>query len=73
MSERAAAAAPTTHLQRTLTLWPIVLFGIAYITPFIVLTTFGVFSAASNGTLAASYAITTIAVLFTAASYGKMA
>jgi amino acid transporter len=60
------------QLQRSLTLWPIVLFGLAYITPFIVLTTFGVFSAASNGTLATSYAITTIAVLFTAASYGKM-
>ena len=32
------------RLERTLTLWPIVLFGIAYTTPFIVLTTFGVFS-----------------------------
>src|SRR5699024_103893 len=52
--------------------WPIVFFGLTYITPFIVLTTFGVFSAASNGTLATAYAITTIAVLFTAASYGKM-
>lgn len=62
-----------TDLSRTLTLWPIVFFGLTYITPFIVLTTFGVFSAASNGTLAASYAITTVAVLFTAASYGKMA
>ncbi|WP_137121696.1 APC family permease [Segeticoccus rhizosphaerae] len=69
-----ATATPTRpDLERSLTLWPIVLFGIAYITPFIVLTTFGVFSAVSHGTLAASYAITTVAVLFTAASYGKMA
>lgn len=37
------------------------------------LTTFGVFSEASNGTLASSYALTTVAILFTAASYGKMA
>ncbi|MCO5316717.1 MAG: APC family permease [Solirubrobacterales bacterium] len=61
------------HLERTLTLWPIVLFGIAYITPFIVLTTFGVFSEVANGTLASAYAITTVAMIFTAVSYGKMA
>lgn len=61
------------HLERTITLWPLVLFGIAYITPFIVLTTFGVFSEASNGTLATAYAVTTIAMIFTALSYGKMA
>ena len=77
MADPVASGNPTTPvsgggLQRSLTLWPIVLFGLAYITPFIVLTTFGVFSAASNGTLATSYAITTVAVLFTAASYGKM-
>jgi putrescine importer len=61
------------HLARTITLWPLVLFGIAYITPFIVLTTFGVFSEASNGTLATSYAVTTVAMIFTALSYGKLA
>jgi putrescine importer len=61
------------HLARTVTLWPLVLFGIAYITPFIVLTTFGVFSEASNGTLATSYAVTTVAMIFTALSYGKLA
>ena len=60
------------RLERTLTLWPIVLFGIAYITPFIVLTTFGVFSAASNGTLPMSYVFGGIAMIFTALSYGKM-
>lgn len=61
------------QLERTITLWPLVLFGIAYITPFIVLTTFGVFSEASNGTLATAYAVTTIAMIFTALSYGKLA
>lgn len=61
------------RLERTLTLWPIVLFGIAYITPFIVLTTFGVFSEVANGTLATAYLLTTIAMIFTAVSYGKMA
>jgi amino acid transporter len=73
MSSTETTGSVQQDLQRTLTLWPIVLFGVAYITPFIVLTTFGVFSATSKGTLATSYAITTVAVLFTAASYGKMA
>jgi len=61
------------RLDRSLTLWPIVLFGLAYITPFIVLTTFGVFSEASNGTLPTAYAIAGVAMIFTALSYGKMA
>ena len=60
-------------LQRSITLWPMVLFGIAYITPFIVLTTFGAFSEVSNGTLASSYLLTTVAMIFTALSYAKLA
>ncbi|OXM73720.1 MULTISPECIES: APC family permease [Amycolatopsis] len=60
-------------LRRTLTLWPLVLFGIAYVTPFVVLTTFGIFAEASNGTLAATYALATGAMIFTALSYGKLA
>lgn len=61
------------RLERTVTLFPMVLFGVAYVTPFIVLTTFGVFAEASNGALASAYLITTVAMLFTAMSYGKMA
>jgi len=61
------------RLERTVTLFPMVLFGVAYVTPFIVLTTFGVFAEASNGALASAYLITTVAMLFTAISYGKMA
>ncbi len=61
------------QFERTITLWPLVLFGIAYVSPFIVLTTFGVFSAASNGTLPTSYALATVAMVFTAISYGKLA
>ena len=60
-------------LDRTVTLWPIVLFGIAYITPFIVLTTFGVFSEAAEGALPASFLMGGVAMIFTALSYGKMA
>ncbi|MGN6129168.1 MAG: APC family permease [Nocardioidaceae bacterium] len=61
------------HLDRSITLWPLVLFGIAYVAPFIVLITFGVFAEASHGTLPTAYALTTVAMIFTALSYGKMA
>lgn len=70
---RGQPGSPGQRLDRTITLWPLVLFGIAYITPFIVLTTFGVFSEASKGTLATAYSLTTVAMLFTALSYGKLA
>jgi len=53
MAESTTASASTPagsgHLHRTLTLWPIVFFGLTYITPFIVLTTFGDLAAASSG------------------------
>ncbi|UUZ61207.1 amino acid permease [Nocardioides sp. B-3] len=61
------------RLERTITLWPLILFGIAYITPFIVLTTFGVFSEASSGTLPTAYAVASVAMVFTALSYAKLA
>lgn len=60
------------RLERTVTLWPIVLFGLAYITPFIVLTTFGVFSEVAEGLLPASFLMGGVAMIFTALSYGKM-
>lgn len=63
----------TPQLKKEITLIPMVLFGVAYITPFIVLTTFGAFSEISQGTLASSYLLTTIAMIFTAISYGKLA
>jgi amino acid transporter len=56
-----------------LSLTSIVLFGVAYMAPAIVMTTFGVISAASNGAAPTAYAIATAAMLLTALSYGKMA
>ena len=63
----------SNHLARTVTLWPLILFGVAYICPFIVLITFGTFSEAANGTLPTAYVFSTIAMIFTALSYGKLA
>ncbi|MEG3753378.1 APC family permease [Psychromonas arctica] len=60
-------------LTRTLTLWPLIIMGLAYMTPLIVLGTFGIIAEASNGTVPMAFLITTFAMLFTANSYGIMA
>ncbi|OZG58521.1 amino acid permease [Bifidobacterium tissieri] len=67
------ATVSTPQLQRTMGLRSIVLLGLAYMCPIIVLGTFGVISATSRGATAMSYAAATIAMLFTAGSYGRMA
>ena len=60
-------------LQRSLGLGAVVLTGVAYMAPMIVLGTFGVVAEASNGTVPTAYIVTLIAMLFTAYSYGRMA
>lgn len=61
------------HLNRTLGLGSVVLFGVAYMAPLIVLGTFGVIAVESGGAVAASYVLALVAMLFTAQSYGRMA
>ncbi|KAB1645071.1 APC family permease [Gulosibacter chungangensis] len=67
----------TTHAQptltRTLKLPSLVLFGLAYLTPLIVLGIFGVIATETSGASASAYLIALIAMLFTANSYGRMA
>ncbi len=60
-------------LERTLGLGSVVLIGLAYMTPLIVLGTYGVVAELSNGTVPTAYLVTLIAMLFTAFSYGRMA
>ena len=59
-------------LTRSLTLRPVVLFGLAYLAPMIVLGTFGVLAEATSGSVPTAYLLALIALLFTALSYGKM-
>lgn len=61
------------QLARKLTLPSLIAFGVAYMSPGIVVSTFGVISVASNGAAPTAYAITTMAMLLTALSYSKMA
>ncbi|MBM7047179.1 MULTISPECIES: APC family permease [Rhizobium] len=60
-------------LDRTLGLWSVVLFGLAYMTPMIVFGTFGALATASQGTTAMAYLVAAGAILLTAISYGVMA
>jgi amino acid transporter len=58
---------------RTLGLRSLVLFGLAYLTPLIVLGIFGVVAEATGGASASAYLIALVAMIFTASSYGRMA
>jgi len=61
------------RLQRSLSLGAVVLFGIAYMTPIIVLGTFGILAEISRGAVPAAYVAASLAMLFTALSYARMA
>jgi amino acid transporter len=62
-----------TGLTPHLGLRSVVLFGLAYMTPLIVLGTFGIVAESTNGTVPSAYLLALVAMLFTAASYGLMA
>ncbi|QRP44580.1 APC family permease [Amycolatopsis sp. FDAARGOS 1241] len=66
-------ATPGARLDRQLGLSGVLLFGIAYMAPLIVLGTFGVVATTTEGTVPSAYVVALVAMLFTAASYGKMA
>ncbi|MFC7392220.1 APC family permease [Scopulibacillus cellulosilyticus] len=59
-------------LDRSLKLRHIVFLGLAYMSPFAVFDTFGIVSETTKGHVPMSYILVTVAVLFTAFSYGKM-
>ena len=63
----------THELKKTLGLRGVVLFGLAYMTPIIVLGIFGVIAEASEGASAGAYGLALVAMLFTASSYARMA
>ncbi|AYA39913.1 APC family permease [Xenorhabdus nematophila] len=60
------------QLRRTLTLFQVVMMGLAYMQPMTIFDTFGIVSKLTDGHVATSYAIALIAILFTALSYGKL-
>src|SRR6266545_1886449 len=55
------------------TLSAVVLFGLAYMTPLIVLGIFGIVAEAAGGATPSAYLLALVAMLVTAYSYGRMA
>lgn len=71
MSGSPDGGAPVT-LQRRLGTFSVALFGLAYICPTVVMSTFGVLTQATGGAVAAAYCVATAAILLTAFSYARM-
>ena len=71
-AEVTQARAPETHFKRVLGLPALVAFGLAYMVPLTVWTTYGVVTTTTEGHLPMAYTVTTVAMLFTAYSYGRM-
>ena len=61
------------NLKRVLGLPSLVLFGLVYIVPLTVFTTYGIVVQESGGRLPVSYLVTLVAMVFTARSYARMA
>lgn len=61
------------HLKRALTLPTAVLFGLSYMLPLTVFTTFGIVNVLTEGHIISAYIVCLVAMFFTAASYAKMA
>jgi len=59
-------------LQKTLTLLPVVMMGLAYMQPMTLFDTFGIVSGMTDGHVPTAYAFALVAILFTALSYGKL-
>ena len=62
-----------SQLVPKLSLPSIVVFGLAYMAPGIVVSTFGIIAATSRGAAPTAYIVATVAMALTALSYGKMA
>jgi putrescine importer len=60
------------HLRRALGLPSLVLFGLVYMVPLTVFTTYGIVTESTGGRLPVAYVVTLVAMVFTAVSYARM-
>ena len=60
------------RLKQTLTLWQVVVMGLAYMTPMVVFGTFGIVTDITQGHVTTAYLLALVGVLFTATSYSQM-
>ncbi|MBM7503117.1 APC family permease [Agromyces aurantiacus] len=61
------------HLRRVLGVPSLVLFGLVYMVPLTVFTTYGIVTQLTGGRVPLAYVITLVAMFFTARSYARMA
>ncbi len=61
------------HLKRVLGVPSLVLFGLVYMVPLTVFTTYGIVTQVTGGRVPTAYLITLLAMVFTARSYARMA
>jgi putrescine importer len=61
------------HLKRALGVPALVLFGLVYMVPLTVFTTYGIVTQLTGGRLSVAYLVTLAAMVFTARSYARMA
>ncbi|MCH1930267.1 APC family permease [Shewanella sp. A25] len=59
-------------LRQSLSLWQVVVMGLAYLTPMAVFDTFGIVADITSGLVATSYLLALAGILFTALSYGHL-
>ncbi len=71
MAQTDGAAAPT-QLRRILSRKDLILYGLVILTPTAPFPVYGIVQQTSHGHAALSYLVAMVAMLFTAASYGKM-
>ena len=74
-STEASAAQPSAggSFKRVLSLWDLVLFGIALVSPTAPYALFGIVAEKSKGHVPLVYLVAMVAMSFTAISYGRMA
>lgn len=68
----ASPASQRAQLRKTLTLWQVVMMGLAYMQPMTIYDTFGIVTNLTDGHVATAYGFALIGILFTAVSYGKL-
>ena len=72
-STASAMIGQTAQLRRVLGVPSLVLFGLVYMVPLTVFTTYGIVTQMTGGRLPMAYVVTLIAMVFTARAYGQMA
>jgi amino acid transporter len=72
MAHAPGSGEPETRLKRVLGLPALVFFGLAYMVPLTVWTTYGLVTTSTEGHLPLAYAVTTVAMGLTAYAYGRM-